>query len=117
MFKLTIAEWKELITNCDNLKSAKFSPSLPYAFTEQGVSMLSSVLRSKKAIIVNIGIMRAFVRMREMLDENKDLSKKMDLMEKKFDGQFKLVFEAIRKIIIEKDKPKNPIGFQIKSKM
>lgn len=117
MFKLTIAEWKELITNCDNLKSAKFSPSLPYAFTEQGVSMLSSVLRSKKAIVVNIGIMRAFVRMREMLDENKDLRKKLDLMENKFDGQFKLVFDAIRKIIIEKDKPKNPIGFQIKTKM
>ncbi len=60
--------------------------------------------------------MRAFVRMREMLDEKQDLRKKLDLMEKKFDGQFKLVFEAIRKIIIEKDKPKIPIGFQTKTK-
>ena len=78
--------------------------------------MLSSVLRSKKAINVNIGIMRAFVKMREMLEENKELSKKLDSMEKKFDGQFKLVFDAIRKIIVEKGKPKNPIGFQIKTK-
>jgi hypothetical protein len=114
MFILTKSEWNELITNCDNLKSVKFSPSLPFAFTEQGVSMLSSVLRSKKAIEVSIGIMRAFVRMRELLDESKELRKKLDSMEKKFDGQFKLVFDAIRRIIIEKDKPKNPIGFQIK---
>ena len=114
MFILTKTEWKKVITNCDNLKSTKFSPSLPYAFTEQGVSMLSGVLRSKKAITVNIGIMRAFVKMREMLDENKELRRKLDSMEKKFDDQFKLVFDAIRKIIIEKDKPKNPIGFQLK---
>ncbi len=78
--------------------------------------MLSSVLRSKKAISVNIGIMRAFVKMRELLEENKELRKKLDSMEKKFDGQFKLVFDAIRKIIIEKDKPKNPIGFRINPK-
>mgnify|MGYP003954477597 CR=1 FL=1 len=117
MFKLTKAEWNEVITNCDNLKSYKFSPSTPFAFTEQGVSMLSSVLRSKKAISVNIGIMRTFVKMREMLEENNELCKKIDSMENKFDKQFKLVFDAIRKIIIEKEKPKNPIGFQIKTKV
>lgn len=116
MFELTQSEWTELITNCDNLNSAKFSPSLPYAFTEQGVSMLSSVLRSKKAIEVNISIMRSFVKMREMIEENKELRKKLNTMEKKFDSQFKLVFDAIRQLVEVKSKPKNPTGFTLKAK-
>lgn len=116
MFELTQSEWTELITNCDKLNSAKFSPSLPYAFTEQGVSMLSSVLRSKKAIEVNISIMRSFVKMREMIEENQELRKKLDTMEKKFDSQFKLVFDAIRQLVEVKAKPKNPIGFTLKAK-
>ncbi len=60
MFQLTVIEWKELITNCDNLGAMKFSPSFPYAFTEQGIAMLSGILRSSKAIKINISIMRAF---------------------------------------------------------
>ena len=67
MFKLTESEWSELITICDNLGNRKFSPTTPFAFTEQGVAMLSSVLNSKRAIQVNIAIMRAFVQLRKFL--------------------------------------------------
>ena len=84
----------------------------PYAFTEQGVAMLSGVLRSKKAIEVNIGIMRAFVKMRELLDENKELKKKWFELESKYDKQFKLVFDALRQLIHQETKPKNPLGFK-----
>src|SRR5437867_12726394 len=90
MFQLTASEWKELITNCDNLGSMKFSPATPYAFTEQGVAMLSVILRSRRATQVNISIMRAFVKMRELIDENKELKKKLDELESKYDKQFKI---------------------------
>ena len=69
---------------------------LPYIFTEQGVAMLSSVLRSERAVQVNIEIMRAFVRLREMIATHKDLVRKLDALEKKYDAQFKVVFDAIR---------------------
>lgn len=113
MFQLNETEWKELITNCDNLGPIRFSPATPYAFSEQGVAMLSGVLRSERAIAVNIAIMRAFVRMRELIDENKDLKKKLDEMENKYDRQFQVVFEAIRKLIEKKGRPLNPIGYKI----
>ena len=71
----------------------------PYAFTEQGVAMLSSVLHSKRAVQVNIAIMRAFVRLREMLATHKDLARKLEQMENKYDAQFKVVFDAIRKLM------------------
>ncbi len=70
----------------------------PYAFTEQGVAMLSSILRSKRAVQVNIAIMRAFVKLRELLATHKDLALKLDALEKKYDAQFQVVFEAIRKL-------------------
>jgi len=88
-----------------NLKSQIVTSSwggkrkLPFAFTELGVAMLSGILRSEKAIIVNIAIMRAFVKMRELIDENKDLKKKLDELESKYDQQFQLVFEAIRQML------------------
>ncbi|MGA8148174.1 MAG: ORF6N domain-containing protein [Gallionellaceae bacterium] len=84
----------------------------PYAFTEQGVSMLSSVLRSDRAIQVNIEIMRTFVRLRQMLASNAELSRKLASLEKKYDIQFKAVFDAIRELMapIESGK-KRPIGF------
>ena len=88
----------------------------PYAFTEQGVAMLSGVLRSKRAIQVNIGIMRAFVEMREALITHKELARKLNDMEKKYDHQFAVVFDAIRKLMSEPPVPKkNQIGY-IKSK-
>lgn len=84
----------------------------PYAFTEQGVAMLSSVLASERAVQVNIAIMRAFVRLREMLAINKDLARKLDDMEKKYDRQFKVVFDAIRELMAPPPaSPKRRIGF------
>jgi hypothetical protein len=84
----------------------------PYAFTEQGVAMLSSVLKSPRAVAVNVEIMRAFVRLRRMLSSNADLARKLDVLEKKYDAQFKVVFDAIRQLMIPPDtKPKRKIGF------
>ena len=85
---------------------------LPYAFTEQGVAMLSSVLSSKRAVQVNIAIMRAFVKLREMLATHKDLARKLNAMEKKYDSQFKVVFDAIRQLMIPPSPKKRKIGFQ-----
>jgi len=81
------------------------------AFTEQGVAMLSSVLKSERAIEVNIAIMRAFVQMRQMLTTHADLKRKIEEMESKYDEQFQIVFEAIRQLLAEDDKPKPKIGF------
>ena len=85
---------------------------LPFAFTEHGILMLSSVLNSKRAIQVNIQIMRTFTRLREMLANHKDLKQKIEKMEKKYDYQFKVVFEAIKKLLEPPQKPKEPIGFR-----
>jgi len=88
----------------------------PYAFTEQGVAMFSSVLRSKRAVHVNIEIMRAFVRLRRMLASHAELARKLDALEKKYDSQFKVVFEAIRQLMAPKEAPNKKIGFQLKEK-
>jgi hypothetical protein len=85
---------------------------LPYVFTEQGVAMLSSVLRSKRAIAVNIAIMRTFVNLRQMIISHKDLARRLDELEKKYDKQFKVVFDAIRKLMEPTDGPKQRIGFR-----
>ena len=84
---------------------------LPYAFTEQGVAILSSVLRSKRAVQVNIAIMRTFVRLREMLLSNAGLARKLDALEKKYDAQFKVVFDAIRELMTPPEPPRRQIGF------
>ncbi|MGR3177665.1 MAG: ORF6N domain-containing protein [Candidatus Anammoxibacter sp.] len=83
---------------------------LPYAFTELGVAMLSSVLRSKEAIQVNIQIMRTFTMFREMISTHKDLQRKIEAMERKYDGQFKIVFSAIKKLLEQPVKAKGRIG-------
>lgn len=84
----------------------------PYAFTEQGVAMLSSVLRSPRAVMVNVEIMRAFVRLRQMLASNADLAQKLATLEKKYDAQFKIVFDAIRELMTPPEpREKRPIGF------
>lgn len=114
LFQVSQKEWKELITNCDRFKQYKNSPVLPLAFTEQGVAMLSSVLKSEKAIEVNIAIMRTFVQMRTLLETNKHLAQKIAELEAKYDENFQMVFEAIRQLMKEEEKPKIPIGFQIK---
>jgi hypothetical protein len=93
------------------LKRGKNIKYLPYAFTEQGVAMLSSVLRSQRAVQVNIEIMRAFVRLRQMLQQNADLARKLALLEKKYDAQFRAVFDAIRELMKPPEKPRRRIGF------
>lgn len=104
MFQLTKKEWQELITICDNLpEGIKYSPATPFAFTEQGVSMLSSILRSKKAIQVNIAIMRAFVLIRQYALSHKDLTDKLKELESTYNKKFKDVFEAIN-YLLQKDK-------------
>ncbi|MFZ5801521.1 MAG: ORF6N domain-containing protein [Candidatus Omnitrophota bacterium] len=84
---------------------------LPFAFTENGVAMLSSVLRSRKAIFVNIEIMRAFTRLREMIRSHQKIWEKIEEMEKRYDGQFKVVFEALRQMLTPSEKPRGRIGF------
>lgn len=104
MFQLSKNEWQEVITNCDNLPdTVKYSPAAPYAFTEQGVSMLSSVLRSNKAIKINIAIMRAFVLVREFALNHKELTKKLKELEIKYDKKFNTIYEAID-YLLKKDK-------------
>ena len=83
----------------------------PYAFTEQGVAMLSSVLRSSRAVEVNIAIMRTFVQLRRLMDTNRDLARKIEALEKKYDEQFAVVFDAIKELIASPDPPKKQIGF------
>ena len=88
----------------------------PMVFTEQGVAMLSSVLRSERAIEVNIAIMRAFVQLRKMVAAHKDLARKLAALEKKYDEQFKIVFDAIRELMTPPAKPRRKIGFDIKER-
>jgi hypothetical protein len=83
----------------------------PYAFTEQGVAMLSSVLRSTRAVEVNIAIMRTFVQLRRLMDTNRDLARKIEALEKKYDEQFAVVFAAIKELVAPSAQPKKQIGF------
>ena len=86
---------------------------LPYAFTEQGVAMLSGVLHSQRAVQVNVEIMRAFVRLRAMLSTHKDLARKLEELDKKYATRFKVIFEAIRKLMEPPEKPRKQIGFRV----
>lgn len=99
------------------LKRGEHIKYLPYAFTEQGVAMLSSVLHSKRAIQVNVDIMRAFVRLRQLIVSHADLAEKLAELEKKYDAQFKVVFEAIRQMMTGPTvTPRKQIGFQIRER-
>lgn len=111
MFRLTKDEKEEVVTNCDHLKVLKFSPQLPYAFTEHGALMLANVIKSTNAIKMSIAIVRAFVKLREIAITHKDLKRKIEAMEKKYDRQFKVVFEAIRKLLEPLPTTKKRIGF------
>jgi len=88
----------------------------PMAFTEQGVAMLSSVLNSQRAIQVNIAIMRAFVQLRTILSSHADLAHKLEELEKKYDAQFRVVFDAIRQLMTPSDRPRKQIGFHVREK-
>ena len=99
MFQLVAEEKNELVAKCDRFKLLKHSSALPFAFTENGVSMLSSVLNSERAIDVNIQIMRTFTKIREFLISHTDLRNKLEELEKKYDAQFKSVFDAIKMLM------------------
>lgn len=128
MFQLTAEEWRRLrstntlsnntltdIRSQTVTTSRRKAIAIPYAFTEQGIAMLSSVLRSPRAVEVNIAIMRTFVQLRRLMDSNRDLARKIEAMESKYDEQFAVVFDAIKRLIAEDDsrkaQPKRRIGF------
>ena len=113
MFQLNNQEVLALRSQIVTLKKGRgqHRKYIPYVFTEQGVAMLSSVLKSERAIQVNIAIMRSFVKIREMLSAHKDLARKLEEMEKKYDAQFRVVFEAIRQLMKPPEKAKRKIGF------
>jgi len=103
------ADWRsQFVTSKNDTMGLRHAPM---AFTEQGVAMLSSVLNSDRSIEVNIQIMRAFVRLRRLLDTNADLARKLEALEQKYDGQFRIVFDAIRALMQDEEKPKRKIGF------
>lgn len=128
MFQLTPEEWERMrsqfVTSLD-AKGGNSSQSvmstrkhrgiayLPYAFTEQGIAMLSSVLRSQRAVEVNIAIMRTFVQLRRLMESNRDLARRIDALEARYDEQFSQVFDAIKQLITEDKtrKAKPPMGF------
>jgi hypothetical protein len=112
MFQLSIDEWKNLKSQ-SVISSWGGARTAPYAFTEQGVSMLSSVLKSSRAVQVNIEIMRAFVRLRRMLAEHRDLAQRLGELEQRYDKQFSAVFDAIRQLMAPPSQTKRPIGFTV----
>ena len=112
MFELT----REEIQNLSQFvisSTFKHTPRV-LVFTEQGVAMLSGILKSDRAVEVNIAIMRTFVKLRRMLESNTELSKRLDDLESKYDEQFRMVFEAIRELMIPPEPKKNPIGFHVR---
>ena len=112
MFQLTVEEADALRSQFATSKAPGGRRYLPYVFTEQGVAMLSSVLNSERAIEANIVIMRAFVRLREMMLSNDELNRKINALEQKYDEKSKVVFTALRKLIAAPEKPRREIGFK-----
>lgn len=112
MNKTEMENWKSQIVTSNRVKMGLRKS--PLVFTEQGIAMLSSVLRSERAIHVNIQIMRTFTKIREMMVNNKDLQQRIDKLEEKFDGKFKVVFNAINALLTESEEPKSEMGFKQK---
>jgi hypothetical protein len=112
MFRLTRREKREVVTYCDHLRRLKFSPALPWAFTEHGALMLANVLNSRRAVEVSVFIVRAFLKFRQMLASHRDLARRLNEMEKKYDAQFKVVFDAIRGLMKPDEKVRRRIGFR-----
>ncbi len=117
MFKLNKEEKNELVTNCDRFNILKHSSALPNAFTEQGVAMLSSVLRSERAIQVNIQIIRTFTKLRQILLGNEELRKELQELKQITEERFRIVFQTLDQLLIYEDKPKTKIGFTAKEKV
>lgn len=112
MFQLTAEEWESMRSQTVTASRRNIG-AMPYAFTEQGVAMLSSVLRSQRAVEVNIAIMRTFVQLRRLMDSNRDLARRIEALETRYDEQFSQVFDAIKQLISEDKsrKAKPPMGF------
>jgi len=117
VFQLNAAEKEEVVTNCDHLARLKYSKALPYAFTEHGAIMAAGVLNSRQAIETSIWVVRSFVKLRRLLAGHAELAAKLKELEKKYDSQFKVVFDALRKLMQppEGDK-KERIGFVVRGK-
>jgi hypothetical protein len=112
MFQLKAEEKAEVVANCDHLARLKFSPSLPLAFTEHGAIMAANVLSSPRAIAASVMVVRAFVRLRQMLASHADLARKLEDLEKRYDIQFKQVFNAIRALMASPEgSEKGRIGY------
>ncbi len=119
MFKLTKKERNELVTNWHRFDTLKHTSVLPYAFTEHGVAMLASVLKSDRAVKMSIMIVKAFVRLREFLGTQKELAKKIHLLESKIDShdrEIQSIIEAIRQLLQPPEKSNRPIGFQVEER-
>lgn len=112
MFRLTPSERVEVVAKCDHLYRLRFSPALPYAFTEHGAIMLASVLNSPVAVRASIQVVRAFIAMREALAANKALARKLAILESKYDAQFKAVLDAIRRLMVPATTARPQIGFR-----
>lgn len=112
LFELTEEEINQVVSQNVIPSKSYFGGAKPFAFTEQGIAMLSGVLKSERAVQVNIAIMRTFVQMRKLMLGNKDLEEKIVLLEKKYDKNFKLIFNVIKQLIGEKNKPARPIGYK-----
>ena len=117
MFQLTAEEKSEVVANCDHLSRLKFSRTLPYAFGEHGAIMAASVLNTPRAIEASIFVVRAFVKLREVLATHKQLARKFAVLEKRIkdhDERIETIFEAIRQLMTPPEKPRKKIGFEIK---
>lgn len=117
MFQLTYEEKIEVVANCDHLKNLKYSSVMPFAFTEHGTIMLASVLNSQRAVDASVYVVRAFVRLREVLATQKDIVQKLTELENKYEGhdeQIREIIEAINQLLLPPEKPTRQIGFQVK---
>ena len=111
MFKLTSGEKTEVVANCDHLSKLKFSPTLPLVFTEHGAIMAANVLNSKRAVQASVQLVRAFIKLRQMLTSNAGLARKLSDLEQKYDSQFRVVFNAIRQLMMPPEPKRKQIGF------
>lgn len=119
MFQLTVKEWMSLRSQIVTLEKpgrGHYRKYLPYVFTEHGAFMAAHILKSPKAIVVSIEVVRAFIHLRQTMASQKDLAKKLDDLEKKYDAQFKVIFETIRCLMYEPTRKKRQIGFQVTEK-
>jgi hypothetical protein len=110
-FRLTPMEKAEVVANCDHLSRLRYSPALPFAFTEHGAIMAANVLNSRRAIEMSVYVVRAFVRMREALAPHKEFARRLDTLEQKYDKQFRVVFDAIRGLMEPPKRARRKIGF------